>query len=119
MMRGRLFTLTLAGLIAISAGLAQIGPASASLEVTRSTAPRIKVGTRLNDNAIFDVPEGREIELLKTPQNSTHSISGPYRGTLSGYTPPCPWWKAVIGSCKEGGDIREGGTRGMRAPDPQ
>jgi len=102
----------------LTAALFVIGAsaANASLEVTRSTAPGIKVGTKLNDNAVLDVPDGREIEVLKTPQNSTHQIAGPYKGTLSGYTPPCPWWKAVVGSCKERTDTREGGTRGIRAP---
>jgi hypothetical protein len=110
-MRAAFATLLTLALLVIGASAANAG-----LEVTRSTAPRIKVGTKLNDGAVFDVPEGQEIELLKTPQNSTHQIAGPYKGTLSGYTPPCPWWKAVVGSCKEPTDTREGGTRGIRAP---
>jgi hypothetical protein len=111
-MRTSYTVLMAAALVLIGAGMA-----NASLEVTRSTTPRIKVGAKFNDNAVFDVPDGREIQLLKTPQNSTHEIAGPYKGTLSGYTPPCPWWKAVIGNCKEPGETREGGTRGMRAPE--
>jgi hypothetical protein len=102
----------------MTAALLLIGAvaAHASLEVTHSTAPRVKVGTKLNDNAVFDVPAGRKIELLKTPQNTTHEIVGPYNGTLAGYKTPCPWWKAVVGSCREPGDTREGATRGLRVP---
>ena len=111
-MRILLATLLAAGMLLVGTGLA-----NASLEVTRSTAPRIKLGAKFNDGAIFDVPAGQKIELLKTPQNSTHQIDGPYNGTLSNYTPPCPWWQAVIGSCKTPGNTREGGTRGLRAPD--
>jgi hypothetical protein len=104
-------------LVAAALLLGSVSAVYAGLEVTRSTSPRIKVGAKFSDNAVFDVPAGGAIELLKTPQNSTHQIEGPYKGTLSGYTPPCPWWKAVMGSCKEPGSMREGGTRGLRAPE--
>lgn len=110
-MRAIFATLTTVALLLIGTAAAH-----ASLEVTRSTAPGVKVGTKFNDSAVFNVPAGREIELLKTPQNSTHEIVGPYKGTLAGYRPPCPWWKAVMGSCKEPGETREGATRGLRAP---
>jgi hypothetical protein len=113
-MRATLTTLMTAALLLIGTVAA-----NASLEVTRSTAPRVKVGTKFNDNAVFDVPAGRKIEVLKTPQNTTHELAGPYSGTLAGYKTPCPWWKAVVGSCKEPGDTREGATRGLRAPPPQ
>ena len=104
------FTLALAGALL----LAGAGMAVAGLEVTRSTAPGIKVGAKFNDEAIFEVPAGGEIELLKTPQNTTHKIAGPYTGTLAKFATACPWWKAVVGSCKASGDTKEGGTRGVR-----
>jgi|EndMetStandDraft_9_1072997.scaffolds.fasta_scaffold28952_2 hypothetical protein len=109
-MRGSLTILMAAGLF-----FGVLGAAHAGLEVTRSTTARIKVGATFNDNAILDVPAGGVIELLKKPQNSTHHIAGPYKGTLADYTPPCSWWKAVVGSCKEPAGMREGATRGMRA----
>lgn len=91
--------------------------AEAALEVTRSTAPNIKRGDVLADDAVLNVPEGAEIQLLKTPENTTHTVKGPHSGTLKDYLGHCSIWNALLGRCRRGGGEVDGGTRGA-APVP-
>ncbi len=75
--------------------------AQAELLVIESTAPGIVKDAGFPDTAIFDVPAGKKIRLLKKPQNSTHEIVGPYRGALDAYQPHCGWWSRLIGKCSK------------------
>lgn len=103
--------------VAIAIALAATLPAAAGIEITRSTAPGLKVGARLADDAILKVPAGTEISVLKTPENTTHTIRGEHDGTLAAYLASCPAWRALIGLCKSGDEaIDEGGTRAVPTP---
>jgi hypothetical protein len=90
---------------------AMTGAAQAQLEVKRSTVPGLKTGARLGEESPLSVPTGTEIELFKLPAGPTYTVKGPYEGTLAGYTNPCPWWQAAVGSCKKE-ELDTGGTRG-------
>ncbi len=96
---------------AMLAGGALATSARAELEVKRSSVPSVKVGAKVGDESRLSVPSGTEIELFKLPAGPTYTVKGPYEGTLAGYTNPCPWWKAAVGSCRKE-ELDTGGTRG-------
>ena len=61
------------------------GPAWAVLTVESSTAPEIAQDAEFQNDQSFDVPEGAEINLFRSDDGTTHTIKGPYRGTLADY----------------------------------
>jgi hypothetical protein len=87
------------------------GIAHADLEITGSTLPSIKNGLKCPDNAIFTLPSGAEIRVLRLPGGTTHTMKGEYRGTLDGFLNPCTARKATLGLCKTE-TFAEGGTKG-------
>jgi hypothetical protein len=98
--------------------------AHADLYVVESTAPGIERDAAFPDGAIFDVPAGKKIRLLKKPENSTHEIVGPYKGALDAYKPHCGMWERFIGKCSQeqqnsdSSDVAPvtGATRSLGAP---
>jgi hypothetical protein len=94
--------------------------ASAELRVVSSTVDGIAVDAAFADDAIFNVPPGRKILLLKKPGFTTHEITGPYRGALAGYKTACGWWSRLRGKCRTEADNSPGtvvgGTRGFSTP---
>jgi hypothetical protein len=94
-------------------------PALAEIEVTESTAPAIKTGTTLPDDAQFNVPDGATVSLMKKPGNTPFVIKGPYQGTLAGYLQKNrSWWRRMLGKDGEGTKqgAPTGGTRGIKLP---
>ena len=102
----------LAGWLAASSGAAR-----AELLVTESTVDGVAMNAAFTDGATFDVPAGKKIKFLKKPENTTHEIDGPYRGTLAGYKPGCGWWAWTTGKCGGRTGAVEGGSRSA-APVP-
>ena len=91
---------------------ASVEAARAELRVMELTAPSIVPDAVFQDDAAFDVPAGKKIKLLKSPENSTHDIAGPYKGTLDAYKPGCGIWDRVTGKCSQNSDAM-GATRGI------
>jgi len=93
-------------------------PARADLEVTSSSVPGLKVGTKLPDDATLDVGKGQVLRVVKS--GKTYEISGPYHGSLDDYTKRCPWWQSVLGTCSkqpaEDVGATPGATRGLVPP---
>jgi hypothetical protein len=114
------------GLAGFLAALVPGGPAGAELRVTESTVPGIAIDASFPDNAVFDVPAGKKLKFLKSPTNSTHEMTGPYKGTLGAYTPGCSWLDWATGTCSHPSDQPgatraapvAGATRGLRSPPP-
>jgi len=112
------------GVAGVMAAIVLGGPAAAELRVTESTVPGIAIDASFPDNAVFDVPAGKKLKFLKTPVNSTHEMSGPYKGTLDAYTPACGWIDWATGKCSRPSDQAgatraapvPGGTRSLRPP---
>ena len=92
--------------------------AHADLEVLSSSASEITVGTVLSDDAVIKIPDGSQLQLVRSPQGTTHTLSGPFEGTLNDYEnrPQCAWWQNILGMCvKQPRDPLggvEGGVRG-------
>lgn len=105
------FVMTLAFGAFFAAAPLIVGEARAELEVKRSSAPGMKVGQKVEDEARLAIPQGKEVEFFKLPSGPTYTVKGPYEGTLAEYTSPCPWWKAAVGNCKKD-ELDTGGTRG-------
>ena len=84
--------------------------ASAELEVTRSSAPALKPGTKLPDGARISVPAGAEVTIVQTPPGSTHVIRGQFDGTLAEYA------STRTGSQARPSAPATGATRGVTQP---
>lgn len=100
-------------------------PAWALLIMDTSTAPGIEIDAEFTDNHIFNVPAGAVVRLTKTTgANSrvdTHTIIGPYKGTLGEYIRRECWRPGAHcgGNAVQGGGTRsvnpsQGGVRGLR-----
>jgi hypothetical protein len=72
-------------------------PASAEMEVIASTAANLNVGSKLPDDAKFNIEEGEVVRVMNN--GKTYEITGPYNGTLDQYRSACPWWQDVLGKC--------------------
>jgi hypothetical protein len=92
-------------------------PAYAELEVMSSTAPALKAGTKLSDDAEFHLGAGEVVRLLNVRLGKTYEIQGPFVGSLDQYKKACPWWRSALGTCAqklpEDPDAALGATRGL------
>ncbi len=79
------------------------------------SVPDVKKNAALPDCAMFNVPDGKKIKLLKKPQNATYEIVGPYKGTLDGYQ--CGWWANFTGNCARG-NVQDGDAVGATRAAP-
>jgi hypothetical protein len=103
------------------------GEARAELEVKRSTVEGFRVGAKVSESTQLAVPKNGEVEFFQLPAGPSYTVKGPYTGTLTNYTDPCPWWKAAVGSCHQKGPDTgatrgvevPGATRGFKRPEPQ
>ena len=89
--------------------------AQTMLEVISSTEPSIQVGMKVRTDHVFNVPKGKQVQLLKTPNRTTHVIKGAHTGTLQAYekSRKRTWYERLFGKS----DAKEppvGGTRGLR-----
>jgi hypothetical protein len=100
------------------------GQAWALITVENSDAPGIEFDAEFPDDHEFDIPAGATVELIKTPGENpagdTHTLKGPYQGTLDDYVRRECWRPdAACGPMNEhrggtkGLEPAEGGTRGM------
>ena len=100
------------------AAIAAPRTAMAELEITsvRGTTAA-KVGTKLDDAAILDVPESGELRLLRHPGATTFVVTGPFQGTLQQYVDRCrgvrAWFWSNCGPAGKGDPLPSGGTRGI------
>lgn len=90
----------------------------AELEVTAVRGPSAaKVGSKLQDAAVLDVPDGGELRLMKHPGAATFVVTGPFKGTLQEYVDRCrgvrAWFWSNCGSTGKGDPLPSGGTRGI------
>jgi hypothetical protein len=69
--------------VAASALMALAAPAVAEISVLESTAPGLKSGARLPDDASVDIPAGKSLRVL-LPSGQTKSINGPFHGRILG-----------------------------------
>jgi hypothetical protein len=104
----------LAVLVCSAGALAMQGPARAELVVTDTTVGAVAKGASFDNDAEFNVPAGKWIKFLKKPENTTHEIDGPYKGTLANYSEACGWWDHLRGKCKGGNGDEVGGTRAYK-----
>jgi hypothetical protein len=90
------------------------GAARAELHVITSTAPNLRSGTVLPDNARLRIPDGATVHILRKPQQRTYTLDGPFTGTLLEYLrrPKCGWLNRLIGNCPTIHDPAIGGTPG-------
>lgn len=92
--------------------------AQAELVVSTATkAPGITVGGKFPDDHTFDLPEGAELKLLRTPSGAQFEMRGPFKGTLEKFNKDCNGWVAFTHAyCKTksaGDQLPVGGTRGI------
>ena len=102
-------------------GIVALGlPARADVEVMSSTVPEIAKGTVLEDDAVFKIPEGAEVLLVRTPQGTTHMLSGPFEGTLEDYETrnTCSALERFLGLCDDESEVPTGPTGGVRGVVP-
>jgi hypothetical protein len=104
----------------VALGLAAIVlsvPAHAELEVMSSTAPALKPGTKLSDDAEFHLGAGEVVRVQNVRLGKTFEIQGPFIGSLDQYKKACPWWRSALGTCAqrppEDPDATLGATRGL------
>lgn len=94
-------------------------PASrAELEITSVRgAVGARVGAKLPDSAMLDVPDSSELRLLKHPGATTFVVTGPFQGTLQQYIDRCrgvrAWFWSNCGPAGKGDPLPSGGTRGI------
>jgi hypothetical protein len=93
-------------------------PAWAELQVLSSTAPGLKAGTKLSNDAILNIGAGQTVRLLKVESGGSYEVAGPYKGTLDGYSSDCSWWRSLLGKCPNSPNpnevgATEGATRSM------
>jgi len=103
-------------------------PARAELIVISSNTPAFTAGTKLTDDVQLNLPKGASLKLLKQPEGTTHSLKGPYKGTLKAYANrPKSLWEKLFGrkgsASNPIGGVPDasppvGGTRGARQPAP-
>lgn len=94
-------------------------PALAEMEVISSTAPALKTGAILADDAAVDIPDGATVTLMKKPGGAQAVIKGPYKGALSAYMKKDrTWLDRIIGKGGEGTSqgTPHGGTRSIARP---
>lgn len=101
--------------------LASATSAHAELVVSTATkAPGIAVGAKFPDDQAFDLPEGAELKLLRTPSGAQFEMRGPFKGTLEKFNKDCNGWVAFTHAyCKTksaGDQLPVGGTRGAVKP---
>ena len=92
----------------------------ADIVIQSSSDENIKAGTKLPDGSKLRIPDNVTVNLLKTPENETYTLVGPFVGTLEDYKnkKKCKWYKRVLGNCSTGGIKSSdpvGGTRGKDA----
>lgn len=111
------------GSAAALAGLVLVAATGARAELVISTAtkaPGIDVGAKFPDNHTFDLPEGSELKLLRTPSGAQFEMRGPFKGTLEKFNKDCNGWVAFTHAyCKTksaGDQLPVGGTRGVPRP---
>jgi len=111
------------GSAAALAGLVLVAATGARAELVISTAtkaPGIDVGAKFPDNHTFDLPEGSELKLLRTPSGAQFEMHGPFKGTLEKFNKDCNGWVAFTHAyCKTksaGYQLPVGGTRGVPKP---
>jgi hypothetical protein len=78
--------------------------ALAEIEVLESTAPGVKVRSKLADNTQFKLPDGTEVRILVRAANgstSTKTIKGPYEGTVADYREKSSFWQWLVGPAKD------------------
>lgn len=95
--------------------------AQAELVVSTVTkALGITVGAKFPDDHTFDLPEGSELKLLRTPSGAQFEMRGPFKGTLEKFNKDCNGWVAFTHAyCKTksaGDQLPVGGTRGAVKP---
>jgi hypothetical protein len=116
MCRAGALVVTLSALLALSA-------TSALAELVVSTvtkAPGFAVGAKFPDDHTFDLPDGSELKLLRTPSGAQFEMRGPFKGTLEKFNRDCNGWVAFTHAycrAKSAGDqLPVGGTRGAPTP---
>lgn len=95
----------------------------AELTVETSDAPGIARDAIYPDDFEFDLPEGTIVSLTKAPEAETHTLKGPFKGTLGQYIQFECWKKgancgvdgSTVGRTK-GLDPYEGGVRSSKIP---
>ncbi len=95
--------------------------AYADLVVTASSHSDIKIGTKLPDNTRLRIPEDITIDILKTPENETYTLKGPFVGTLEDYKQQkkCKWYQRILGNCdNNSNDSTTGTVGGVRSIQP-
>ena len=90
----------------------------AELEITSVRgAVGAKVGAKLADSTVLDVPDSGELRLLKHPGATTFVVTGPFQGTLQQYIDRCrgvrAWFWSNCGPTGKGDPLPSGGTRGI------
>jgi hypothetical protein len=72
------------------------------------------IDAELPDDHVFDLPKGATVKLTKTSsqkaKGDTHTIKGPYRGTLDDYNRLERWRPGA--DCPS--SVTPGGTKGMQ-----
>lgn len=114
--RAGALVVALSALLVVTATAAQ-----AELVVSTPTkAPGIEVGAKFPDDHTFDLPEGAELKLLRTPSGAQFEMRGPFKGTLEKFNKDCNGWVAFTHAyCKTksaGDQLPVGGTRGAVRP---
>jgi len=99
------------------AAIVLIVPAQAELDVMSSTAPALKPGTKLSDDAEFHLGAGEVVRVQNVHSGKTYEIQGPFVGSLDQYKKACPWWRGALGTCEQTSpedlDATPGATRGL------
>ena len=110
---------TLAAAVALS--LAAPSAALAELYVMDSTTPGYTTLQTLEDDHVFEIPEGGLIKIYDVGENKTHTLEGAFSGALSDYLRPDDVSDPNSVNCaqEEDPELRrrycsEGATRGVQ-----
>lgn len=114
-----------AGLMPLAATVFLLGvTTSVRAELVVSTAngaAGIAVGATFPDDHVFELKEGAELRLLRSPSGAQFEIRGHFKGTLEKFNKDCNGWLAFTHSycsSKSTGDkLPVGGTRGSPVKD--
>ena len=93
-------------------------PVRADLIIIDSSLPKYSTGVKFGNDTKFEVPKGQQLQLLQTPEGTTHILNGPYTGTLKAYVKRPKSFLEIIGIRKNEPNLPVGGQRGPKAPAP-
>jgi hypothetical protein len=92
--------------------------AHADLTVANASGVNVTVGNKLPDDYIFDLPANAELRVLRSSDEKSFVIRGPYKGTLTDFIASCTGllsrFRSYCRTDTDGDRLPVGGTRGAR-----